>query len=98
MLYTGPVEFEWSEDKAEANPRKHGVSFPEALTVWEDPRAEEFLDCESTNQEERWVLIGHSKLSRLLVVVHCEFFEGRRMRIISARKATRNERRRYFSR
>jgi uncharacterized DUF497 family protein len=86
----GNVEFEWDGAKASANLRKHGVSFEEAATVFLDGHAKVFDDPDSSS-EARFLLGGFSAASRILVVVHVERAE--RIRIISARKATRSERR-----
>ena len=79
--------FEWESDKAEANIAKHGVSFPEAATVFADPFAV-YLD--DGSGEGRMVVIGTSLRQRVLYVVHVE--RGERDRIISARLATPAER------
>ena len=79
--------FEWDSDKAEANIAKHGVSFPEAATVFADPFAV-YLD--DGSGEGRMVVIGTSLRQRVLYVVHVE--QGERDRIISARLATSAER------
>lgn len=83
------MKFEWDENKAEANLRKHGVSFDEAATVLQNLRAAEFPDPEHSGTEERWIAIGHSSSGRLLVVCYTEPHGA--IRIISARKATKNE-------
>ena len=83
------TRFEWDQSKAASNIRKHGVSFDEAQSVFLDPYA---LTRHST-AEERLVTVGMSGKKRLLVVVHTE--RGGRIRLISARKATRIERRYY---
>ena len=85
--------FEWDPDKAEANERKHGVTFDEAGTVFGDPFARTRLDPLHSIGEERWVTLGQSEQGRLLVVVHTD--EGEIIRIISARPATGHERRTY---
>lgn len=88
------LEFEWDPDKAPDNEEKHGVSFDEASTVFYDPLATTIVDEDhSTPDEERYITIGHSVGQRLLVVASCER-EGR-IRIISARKATRRETKQY---
>jgi len=79
--------FEWDSDKAESNRLKHGVSFPEAATVFADPLAVYLDDGSGT---DRMVVIGTSVRDRVLYVVHVE--RGQRDRIISARPATRPER------
>ena len=88
------LEFEWDSQKARDNLAKHGVSFEEATTVFGDKLSLTIADpLHSVAGEERFVTIGLSQQSRLLVVVHCE--RDARLRIISARKATRTERRTY---
>ncbi len=88
------VEFEWDSNKAESNLRKHGVRFAEAMTAFED---EEMLTiADDRADEERFVALGLSSLGRLLVVIYTA--RGRRIRIISARKATRAERSAYEAR
>lgn len=89
------VEFEWDHAKAESNLKKHGVSFEEARSVFYDDLAVQFFD-ESLGEETRFILLGRSNLSRVLVVVHCERGENdETLRIISARKATKTERNFY---
>ena len=82
--------FEWDSKKAEANRKKHGVSFEEAASVFFDPLAYTFDDPDHSVGERRFLTFGLSQTGRLLVVVHSE--SGRSIRIISARRATRNER------
>lgn len=83
-------DFEWDSEKAEANVVKHGVTFEEASTVFLDLDYLLVRDSETTN---RFVAIGMSGRARVLFVVHCE--RGERVRIISARRATRRERESY---
>jgi uncharacterized protein len=85
--------FEWDPEKAEQNRRKHGVSLPEASTVFRDPLAITLEDVVHSAAEERYFLIGRSSSGRVLVVVHTE--RGRRIRLISARPATAREKRVY---
>jgi uncharacterized protein len=92
------IEFDWDPAKAARNLAKHGVSFEEAMAVFLDPLALSLLDNESRSDEERWVTIGLSRDISLVVIVHTyvEFDEGRvYIRIISARRPTRNEKRQY---
>ena len=91
------LEFEWSPVKAASNVKKHGVSFEEARTVFEDEEALLIPDPEHSVDEERFVLLGVSASSRLVVVIHCERGPDV-IRIISARKADRTERAAYISR
>ena len=86
------IEFEWSTAKARANLKKHGVSFEEAQSVFYDEYAKQFFDEEHSEKEERFIMLGMSIQSRVLVVCHCERADGDTIRIISARKATRKER------
>ena len=85
--------FEWDPKKPRQNIRAHGVSFDEASTAFRDPLSKTIDDPLHSVGEERFVLIGHSIRGRLLVVVHTE--RGDRIRIISARLATRKERLNY---
>jgi uncharacterized DUF497 family protein len=83
------LQFEWDARKAATNRRKHKVSFEEAATAFADPASLTIPDPGHSDREDRFVLLGRSFLGRLLVVVHAE--RGDNIRIISARKATRNE-------
>ena len=87
------LAFEWDDSKARSNRRKHGVSFEEAATIFGDPLSLTIEDPEHSVGEERFVIIGESARSRLLVVVFTE--RGDRIRIISAREATSREARDY---
>jgi len=87
------VKFEWDPNKARSNRRKHGISFDEASTVFNDPFFITFLDIEHSQDEERYITLGISADQRLLMIAHTE--RGEVIRIISARKATKNERRFY---
>ncbi|HEX4890086.1 MAG TPA: BrnT family toxin [Alphaproteobacteria bacterium] len=89
------IKFEWDVRKAASNLRKHGVSFEEAQSVFYDEYALQFLDAESSDTEDRFLLLGLSDRIRMLIVCHCERGAGSVIRIISARKATRNERKYY---
>lgn len=85
------IEFEWDSAKATANIKKHGVSFEEAQSVFYDEFAIQFFDDDHSSDEERFLLLGMSTGSRLLLVAHCERDAGHTIRIISARKATKHE-------
>ena len=87
------MHFEWDRAKADANRRKHKVTFDEAVSVFYDPLSATFPDPDSSRTEERLVTIGQSSRRRLLVVVHTE--HGETIRIISARLATAHERKRH---
>jgi len=89
------LRFEWDPAKAEANIRKHGVSFEEAISVFYDECAVEFYDDEHAEAEERFLLLGVSAKLRILMFCHCLREAGNVIRIISARKATKNEQREY---
>lgn len=85
--------FEWDEKKARLNLEKHDVGFAEASTVFGDPLSLTIPDPDHSQDEERWIILGCSHVNRLLVVVHTE--RGDTVRIISARRASRRERRFY---
>jgi uncharacterized DUF497 family protein len=87
------MEFEWDETKAEANERKHGVSFTEAMAVFADPLALTGYDPDHSDEEGRYITMGSSAEGRLLVISHTD--RGEKVRIISARLASRTERRDY---
>lgn len=87
--------FEWDEAQARSNLRRHGVSFEDAVTVFDDPMAVTRDDPDHSEDERRFVTIGGSKGGRLLVVCHCD--RPDRIRLISARKANRRERRYHES-
>jgi uncharacterized DUF497 family protein len=89
----GPLKFEWDARKAADNRAKHKVSFEEAVTVFGDPLGRIIDDPRHSEDEERLVLLGQSRRHRLLVVMFAE--RGEVIRLISARQATRPERRVY---
>ena len=86
------VELEWDGPKAAANLRKHGVDFADAALVLEDELALTLRDPEA-HDEIRWITMGQDPHQRVLVVIYT--WRGERIRLISARKATGSERRRY---
>ena len=91
------LTFEWDARKARSNLRKHGVSFVEAATVFADPLTVTIYDPDhSSAREERFITLGHSVRRRAVVVVHCD--RGDSIRIVSARLATRGERKQYEER
>lgn len=93
-------EFEWDSTKSASNLRKHEISFELAATVFQDPLSTSILDHDHGASEERWITMGYTRNSRLLVVSHTWTQDpgGRVLiRLISARPATRNERREYES-
>jgi len=87
------VEFEWNKSKASQNYSKHGISFSEAATVFDDPLASTFPDPDHSVNEHRYVTIGQSNMGKILMVSHTDRLN--RTRIISARKATRHEKAAY---
>lgn len=92
------LRFTWDPRKAADNLRKHGVSFEEAATAFADERALVIADPEHSGAEDRFVLLGLSARLRLLVVVHAYREQEDVIRVISARKSTRTERRAYVER
>jgi uncharacterized DUF497 family protein len=86
-------EFEWDDEKAESNLKKHRVSFGEAATIFHDPKIATIPDPDHSEDEERFVSIGMSVIARLLTVIHT--FRETRIRLISARKATKVEKKKY---
>lgn len=91
------VRFTWDDAKARENLRKHGITFPEAVTVFSDENARLIPDPDHSRVEDRFILLGFSAALRLLVVCHCYREDDRVIRIISARKATKPERAHYTS-
>jgi len=89
------LRFEWNPDKAEENLAKHGVSFEAATSVFYDGYAVEFYDDKHSEWEDRFLLLGISADLRLLMVCHCYRADESIIRIISARRATKNEARYY---
>ena len=89
------LSFTWDENKDLSNRNKHGVAFEEAKTVFYDDHALEYFDPDHSHEEDRFILLGMSTVPRILVVCHCYREQHGVIRIISARKATSNERRAY---
>ena len=87
------MDFEWDENKAEANLKKHGVSFHEAATVFGDPLAITFSDPDHSVEEYRFITFGSSQFQRLLVISHAE--QKGQTRIISVRLMTKKEKKIY---
>lgn len=88
------MKFEWDDNKNQANIKKHGIDFAQAVYVFSDPFALNLPDDEHSDNEERWILLGKSLQEMVLLIVHtCR--EGDSIRIISARKSTKNEQRMY---
>ncbi len=91
------LKFEWDNEKNKTNTKKHGVSFEEGKTVFFDEYALQFFDPEHSEDEDRFLLLGTSFKSQTLVVCHCFREEETKMRIISARKADKDEQQVYWS-
>ena len=90
-------DFEWDESKAKSNLAKHGVSFEEAATAFDDAWARLMPDPDHSAEEERFILLGMSIRARELIVCHCLRGENCAIvRIISARRATANEKKQYW--
>lgn len=87
------LTFEWDEAKAKSNIIKHNISFEEGKTIFNDPMLLTFADLEHNAHEKRFINIGLSSAGRVLVLIHTERYG--RIRIISCRKATGSERKRY---
>jgi len=85
--------FEWDPNKARRNIEKHGISFEEAATAFEDPLSFTRFDPDHSEDEDRFLLLGATRAGRLVVVSHTD--RGESIRIISARLASRRERRTY---
>ena len=89
------IRFEWDKNKNEINKKKHKISFEEAQTVFYDSEALLINDPEHSSEEERFIILGFSEKANLLVVCHCYRESESVIRIISARKATKNEEKQY---
>jgi uncharacterized DUF497 family protein len=87
------MQFEWDRNKAARNLSKHGVSFEEAKTIFDDPLYVDFYDPDHSEDEARYLIVGESNRGRLLIVSYTE--EGDSTRLISAREVTRTEREAY---
>lgn len=90
------LKFEWDENKNNKNIKKHGISFEEASSVFQDEEALIIADESHSKSEERFILIGFSFKANLLVVCHCYREKDSVIRIISARKADKKERQKYI--
>ena len=86
-------EFAWDDEKAESNLKKHGVSFEEGATIFNDPKVATISDPDHSEDEDRYISTGKSVARRLLTVVHT--YRKERIRLISVRKATKAERKNY---
>ena len=92
------LRFEWDENKNISNQKKHRISFEEAQTVFYDDNALLIDDPDHSEEEERFILLGFSRRANMLVVCHCYRRSDSVIRIISTRKATKNEERAYNAR
>jgi len=90
--------FTWDEDKQNSNIKKHGITFLEAATVFDDENALITHDPDHSHEEDRFIIIGFSENVRMLIVCHCYRFDDSVIRIFSARKANRKERKAYGGR
>jgi len=89
------IKFEWDSIKADSNIKKHGISFEEAKSVFYDEFAIQFYQNDNMEGEDRFLMLGLSTTHKVLMICHCERDSGNIVRIISARKATKNERKFY---
>ena len=89
--YMGSI-FDWDPVKMEANKKKHGIDFYEAITIFNDMNHHVYEDEEHSDDEDRFIVIGYSEKNRILMACHCYRNGGNVTRIISARKATPYER------
>jgi len=89
------IKFSWDEKKARTNLQKHKVSFEEAKTVFVDENARLIDDPDHSDEEDRFIIIGLSSNLKILTVVHCYRDNDNIIRIISARKSTKNEEKQY---
>ena len=90
------IKFDWDKSKDVLNRKKHGVSFEEAATVFYDDDALEFHDPDHSESEDRFFMVGLSFKTRVLIVSHCVRESGLVIRIISARRATKHEAKKYW--
>ncbi|PCI65994.1 MAG: hypothetical protein COB26_11945 [Piscirickettsiaceae bacterium] len=91
------LKFEWDKNKNRTNIKKHGVSFEEACATFYDEHAIQFVDSEHSEDEDRFLLLGSNLGLKTLVVCHCYRENETSVRIISARKADRDEQQYYWS-
>jgi uncharacterized protein len=91
------IHFEWDESKNRTNQRKHRVSFEEAQTVFLDENAIRYFDPDHSEDEDRFIMLGISSRLRILIVSHCYRADDSVIRIISARKADKQEQSDYWN-
>ncbi|MDR1317510.1 MAG: BrnT family toxin [Spirochaetales bacterium] len=89
------IKFIWDEDKNQKNIKSHNISFEEAKTVFYDQNAKIIFDPDHSKEEDRFIILGLSKALNLLIVCHCYKEQEEQIRIFSARKATKNEKKQY---
>lgn len=89
------MKYEWDEEKYFINKTKHGIRFEDAMVIWADQNALEFYDPDNSTNEDRFIRVGLNPIKGILFVVFCEKEDGDIIRIISARKATTEERKEY---
>jgi uncharacterized DUF497 family protein len=92
------IRFEWNDAKAAGNRRKHGVCFEEARSVFYDEKALRIPDPDHSEREDRFVMLGMSQRMRVLLVVHVFREDDGVIRLISARRATKNDQQQYWVR
>lgn len=91
------LKFEWDQNKAKINKKKHGVTFEEAQSTFYDQDAIQYFDPDHSEDEERYILLGNSSQLKTLIVCHCYRESETVIRIISARRADREETLAYWS-
>lgn len=96
ILKNMDLDFEWDENKAFSNKQKHGVTFEEASTVFRDLYSRVIGDPDHSLDEDRFLIMGLSLKTNLLIVCHCYRSNNETIRIISARRATKNESKQYW--
>ncbi|MEL7144374.1 MAG: BrnT family toxin [Cyanobacteria bacterium J06573_11] len=89
------IRFVWDELKARSNLKKHGISFDEAKSAFYDPSARVVFDPDHSQEEDRYILLGLSQSLRMLAICHVHIEDDSTIRLISARKATKTERKQY---
>jgi uncharacterized protein len=89
------IQFNWDETKNKSNHKKHGVLFEKAKSVFYDDNARVSYDPDHSEDENRFIILGQSKYLNILTVIHCYKDNESEIRIISARKASKNEKKQY---
>ena len=96
IVHMKELRFEWDEKKNRTNIKKHGVSFEEAQSTFQDEHALQFFDPDHSDSEDRFILLGISAKLRVVIVCHCFRNVDLVIRIISARKADQSEEKHYW--